>query len=351
MPPPGTGPYRIAAFTPGRQRAPGAQHALSLVVGRGAPDGFPDAIDFTISADPGAQVAAVQHGRADAVVAAGVFGGQLSLDQDRALALADANHVLTGSAPNTNWFFVNVRARPFDDPRVRRALNYAIDRRRMVKLAGGAGLAGLSCQVLPPGLPGYVPTCPYTRDATPGGGWSAPDLARARRLIAASGSRGARVQVWGFPKYAAVTRYAGEVLRRLGYRVRVQILPLPAYFDYVNDSRHHAQVGFTGWIDDFLTPSSFFDPFRCAQFARDTVANANISQFCDRGLDAAYAAALAARGTDANARWAALDRRVLAASPAIPVFNRRTLLLVSDRLGNAQLHQELGPLLDQFWVH
>jgi hypothetical protein len=41
---------------------------------------------------------------------------------------------------------------------------------------------------------------------------------------------------------------------------------------------------------------------------------------------------------------------VLAASPAIPVFNRRTLLLVSDRLGNAQMHQELGPLLDQFWV-
>ena len=79
---------------------------------------------------------------------------------------------------------------------------------------------------------------------------------------------------------------------------RVHILPLPAYFDYVNDSRHHAQVGFTGWIGDFLTASSFFDPFRCAQFARDTVDNANISQFCDPGLDAAYAAALAARGTE-----------------------------------------------------
>ena len=350
VPPPGTGPYRITAFAPGRSvRLVRNTHFRSWSA-EARPDGFPDAIDFTISSDPGARVGAVEHGRADAVVTAGVFGGQLSLDQDRALALADANHVLSGSAPNTNSFFVNVRARPFDDPRVRRALNYAIDRRRMVKLAGGGGLAGLSCQILPPGLPGYTPTCQYTRDATPGGSWSAPDLARARRLIAASGSRGARVQVWGFPKYAAVTRYAGEVLRRLGYQVRVRILPLPVYFDYVNDSRHHAQVGLTGWIDDFLTPSSFFDPFRCAQFARDSITNANPSQFCDRGLDAAYAAALAARGTDANARWAALDRRVLAASPAIPVFNRRTLLLVSDRLGNAQMHQELGPLLDQFWV-
>jgi peptide/nickel transport system substrate-binding protein len=156
--------------------------------------------------------------------------------------------------------------------------------------------------------------------------------------------------VWGFPKYAAVTRYAGEVLRRLGYRVRVRIMPLPAYFDYVLDSRHQAQVGFMGWIDDFLTPSSFFAPFRCAGLVPDSTANSNPSQFCDRGLDAAYAAALAAGGTQANARWAALDRRVLAAAPTVPVFNRRTLLLVSDRLGNAQMHQELGPLLDQFWV-
>ena len=109
-------------------------------------------------------------------------------------------------------------------------------------------------------------------------------------------------------------------------------------------------MGFTGWIDDFLTPSSFFDPFTCAHLVRNSSANENISQFCDPAVDAAYDAALAARGTEANARWAALDRRVAAASPAIPLFNRRTLLLVSDRVGNAQMHLALGPLLDQFWV-
>ena len=83
---------------------------------------------------------------------------------------------------------------------------------------------------------------------------------------------------------------------------------------------------------------------------RNSSDNVNPSQFCDRAVDAGYAAALAARGTEANARWAALDRRVLAAAPAVPLFTRRTLLLVSDRVGNAQMHQELGPLLDQFWV-
>ena len=67
-------------------------------------------------------------------------------------------------------------------------------------------------------------------------------------------------------------------------------------------------------------------------------------------MDAGVRRRLAAHGTEANARWAALDRRVLAAAPAVPLFNRRSLLLVSDRVGNAQMHQQLGPLLDQFWV-
>jgi peptide/nickel transport system substrate-binding protein len=297
-------------------------------------------------------VAAVQHGRADAIVAAGVSSGELPLAEDRALALTDANHLYTAPAPTLSYLFVNVRERPFDDPRVRRALNYAIDRRRMVALAGGSGLASLSCQMVPPGLPGYAPTCPFTRNPTPAGTWSAPDLTRARRLIAASGSRGARVHIWGFAgRYVSVVRYAGEVLRRLGYRVRVRLLAdSNRYFAYVNDSRHHVQVGFTGWIADFLNASSFFDPFTCSQLVRNSSANNNTSQFCERAVDAGYDAALSARGTAANARWAALDRRVLAAAPAVPLFNRRTLLLLSDRVGNAQTHQELGPLLDQFWV-
>ena len=123
-------------------------------------------------------------------------------------------------------------------------------------------MAGLSCQVIPPGLPGYAPTCPFTVGATPAGTWAAPDLARARRLVAASGSRGARVQVWGWGRYRRVIRYAGSVLRDLGYRVRVRVVPdVARYFNYVNDTRHHVQVGFYGWIADFLSPSSFFDPF------------------------------------------------------------------------------------------
>jgi hypothetical protein len=48
--------------------------------------------------------------------------------------------------------------------------------------------------------------------------------------------------------------------------------------------------------------------------------------------------------------WAGVDRRVVAAAPAVPLANRRGVVLVSDRVGNVQQHLLLGSLLDQFWV-
>ena len=41
--------------------------------------------------------------------------------------------------------------------------------------------ANASCQVLPPGFPGHKPYCPYTKN--PGARWSAPDVAKAKRLV------------------------------------------------------------------------------------------------------------------------------------------------------------------------
>jgi len=94
------------------------------------------------------------------------------------------------------YFFLNTRAPPFDDLRVRHALNLAVDRGAAVKLLGGRRLAVPACQLLPPGMPGYRPYCPYTVHPNPAGTWIAPDLARARALVRASGTKGMRVTVW-----------------------------------------------------------------------------------------------------------------------------------------------------------
>ena len=212
----------------------------------------------------------------------------------------------------------------------------------------------LSCQVVPPGLPGYAPSCPYTRGASPGGGWSAPDL--VARPPAGRGLRHARCATCGCGDCRSsphVTHYAGAVLPRLGYHVRVHVFPtVTTFFNYVDDSRHHAQVGVAGWIADFLTPSSFFEPFLCSQLRPQLHAQRqHLAVLRPGGGRRHTPPPLRPTGRLANARWAALDRRVLAAqAPAVPLFNRRGWCSCPTASATRRCTGQLGPLLDQFWV-
>src|SRR5689334_22435341 len=70
----------------------------------------------------------------------------------------------------------------------------------------------------------------------------APDLARARRLVAASGTAGMKVIVWN----VLDTPQGGvdeaddlvQAFRQLGYRASLRVLPQSTFFAYINDSRN-----------------------------------------------------------------------------------------------------------------
>jgi peptide/nickel transport system substrate-binding protein len=118
----------------------------------------------------------------------------------------------------------NARVAPFNDVRVRRALNYAVDRAEVARLVGAD--AQPTCQMLTPFFTGYQRYCPYTLDPTSSGVWRAPDLATAQRLITASHTRGTPVTLWlpyDYPGLMVAGRYLVALLMitdsdtRLGY--------------------------------------------------------------------------------------------------------------------------------------
>jgi peptide/nickel transport system substrate-binding protein len=341
---PGTGPYRIARLETRRVELVRNPHFRSWSLAA-RPDGFPDRIVLSLSPHSRAQVAAVRAGRADVLAVAGVTSGGVPVRDVRALALDDPGRLHSAPAAVIDYVFLNVREPPFDDVRVRRAFEYAVDRRHAVALVGGTEVASPTCQVIPPGLPGYVPACRYARD--PAG--SRPELARARRLVAASGTRGRRVRVWVFRgRFQPAAAYAAAVLRTIGYRASVKLIPaVPDYFAAISDPRSHAQAGVVAWIADFLSPSNFVGPMFACLPAR---LGANFSRYCDPALDAAAQRTEAASVAATNRRWAAIDRRIMRAAPIVPLDNARSVLYVSPRVGNVQQHLQLGPLLDQMWV-
>ena len=193
---------------------------------------------------------------------------------------------------------------------------------------------------------------PLHRQPPPAGIWKAPDVAQARQLIAASGTRGARVTVWTDTDEVRYGRYFVTLLSDLGFAARLKVVE--AGFDYfhaVGDSRTHAQIGMFGWLADYPDPATFYEPiFSCSGRVPSSSENLNLCQLCDPALDQLAARAKASDGQAATEAWATAERRLTDLAPAVPLVSRRRTQFISTRAGNVQQNPFLGPLLEQIWV-
>ena len=330
---PGTGPYQIVTYDPNDRLVLTRNPHFREWSHDAQPDGYPDRIDYQFGLEDEAELTAIQNGQAD-----WMFD---SPPADRLRELSDGRAAIHINPTFALWFApLNVHVAPFDDPRVRRALNLAIDRRAPAKLYGGAELASPTCQILPPGLLGYVPYCPY-----------APDLPQARALVAASGTAGQRVTVVtdDSPTARVIGTYLLDVLGDLGFVARLRTLSGAVQFNYIQNSANEVQISLTTWYADYPSPTNFLSGvFGCAAFRPNSSASPNISGFCDPALDAALAVAVAADDADGIA---AVDRAMTDAAPAIPLFNPRSIDVVSRRVGHFVFHEEFRWLIGQAWVN
>jgi peptide/nickel transport system substrate-binding protein len=316
------------------------------------PDGYPDEIVFDIGGTPDAAVRAVIDGKSD------LFTSAQSQNAPSSARLAmlrtrHASQVRTNPQPAVIGLFLNTNVTPFDREDVRRAIAYAADRAGAVEAAGGPAVAQATCQVFPPSFPGYRPYCPFTAGDTSHGRWTAPNLTKARALVAASGTRGTRITVWSWADKPWPGRLAVELLRSLGYRVSLRSASGFDYFDRAFDSRTKAQVGTWEWISDYVVASGFYNPvLTCKSFLPNNPANANGSQFCEPRLERLAERATAEQLTNpaaARELWARIDRETVDAAPVVPLVNPKAVDVLSRRVGNYQ-YGPSGPLVTQLWV-
>jgi ABC-type transport system substrate-binding protein len=242
----------------------------------------------------------------------------------------------------TEFMQIDTRASLFHDARVRQALSYAVDRDRVVQLYGGPLLATPTCQVVPPGLSGYRRYCPYTARPSRAGNWTGPDLSRARRLVAASGTSGAHVTVWaesaGF--HNSLPRYVAGVLRTLGYKAEVRE-------GTSSSAPAMAQIRPVTWFGGELGPAQFLQDW----FACD--GGQGNGWFCDPRLDRLMSRASSVEATDARraaAEWADVDRKAVDTAASVPLVTPREVEFVSSRVRNYQFNPIWGLLADQVWL-
>ncbi len=359
--PPATGPYMTHSIT--RTRAAAGAHQIAFRTWtlvrnprfhewsrEAQPSGYPDKIVLSQDQNPDAAVNAVKGRRLDALYP--VPSSRLG-----ELAAHDTGQFHSEPARATFAPVMNTRVAPFDRVSVRRALNFAIDRRRIVNFAGGALAAQPTCQVLPPTIAGYEPYCPYTLNPNSSGAWIAPDLAKARRLVDSSGTRGMKVTLWVQPNdqtnaTAEIGPYLVSVLRQLGYRASLRVTN--DLYPTASDSRSRVQIAWFDWFADYPAPSDFIALLlTCGSFVSGSAMNLNEAEFCSPKIDREIRAARALEATNpgaASAAWRRVDHQVTDQAPWLPLYNARQTLLTSSRVGNFQYHPFFLLLLDQLWV-
>jgi len=317
-PPPATGPYAITESRIGEgwsyERNPEWDLHNGALLPQ-LPGGHVDEIRVMVMRNPLAQVRAVEDGAVDWMqnppppsLTAGIkhrYGGsQFRLDPTLSLY----------------YFWMNTAKTPFDDVRVRRAVNYAIDPKVLQAIYGGQVVP--AHQILPPGMPGYRSLDLYPHD-----------MAEARRLIAKAKPRDRKITVWAdneSPNEEATAYYA-QVLRGLGFKARLKVLSADNYFTAIgNLSTPNLDTGWSNWFEDYPHPNDFFQPLLSGEsiFRRY---NSNFTQIDVPPLNRRITG-LRERQRISESGYAALDRSYMKLAPMAPYGTRVLSTFVSSRV-------------------
>ena len=323
-PPPATGPFEITRSEPNREFVLERNPKFESLGVEGVPPPKLDRITVKIIADKAKQAEDVLTGKLDYMYDSPP--PDLLPTIEKRAGDRYEEHVLT----STNWFFMNGRLPPFDDPRVREAVNYAVDRPALARIYAGGIEEG--CSFLPPGMPGYdreldTSGCPFGDPRKP------PDLDRARGLIRAAGAEGAKVTVWGFDQtpQSDISQAYAEVLNQIGMDADVKLVDFAVWRQTIGNAKNRAQTGFDAWTQAFPHPLTYFELVQ-SDAIRPTN-NKNTSNIEDPVIDASVRRL--EREPDIGAvtdEWARLNRYLVKRAYIAPYGHRIRGTFVSERM-------------------
>jgi len=192
---------------------------------------------------------------------------------------------------------MNVRVKPFDDRRVRQALNYALDKAHSIKLLNGAAVP--SHGLLPPGMFGRDDTlAPYPHDP-----------AKARALLAEAGYPNGFDVDYVVMNDEEAEKLAGSLQRDLaavGVRVHITLMSFATYVTAIGKPDGPPFSKAT-WVGDFPDPTNFLD----ARFHSRMIANENSNNdsfYANPELDALLDAARGETDLVKRAVWGMLPK-------------------------------------------
>jgi peptide/nickel transport system substrate-binding protein len=319
-PPPGTGPYEIVSSHPGQgweyRRNPEWAKRDGPLLPR-VPSGHYAAIDVKVITNPETAVNDVESGKIDWM--------EEPPPTDRYVELRErfeGSQLLVTQQIDVYYFWMNVNKPPFDDLRVRQAVNYATDPAALERLY--AGQLRATQQVLPAAMPGHVTLHLYPHD-----------MAKARELIALAEPTHLKLTVWtdDFGPNKQAGEYYEGVLRELGFEPTLKVVPAANYLTIIgNGSTPDLDTGWADWFIDYPHPNDYFEP-QLSGASIEPIGDSNYSRLNDPEINREIAKLdREPLGPRQEAAYARLDRDVMEEAPWAPFGSLTLTTFVSEEI-------------------
>lgn len=292
---------------------------------------YVDEIVYTIGVKPDESVEQIEAGRADLVADGlppemeGVLGAKYGVNR--------IQFMVTPSL-QLDYMALNCSRPLFSDPRVRRAVNFAIDRPAGLAARGEYAGSTTDC-VIPPGMPGHRDEPMYPLNG--------PDFERARTELPENFAEGhAVLYTWDTLAGSAIGEIVRANLKHIGIDVEVIAFPETEMHRRASRSDEPFDAVLSGCTADYPDPYVFINALLDGTTIRQAN-NANDCYFDDPRFNAQMRQAARLAGEQRADAYRDLERDLMAeAAPMVPWDNRTKRDFVSARVAGAHVHPIYG---------
>jgi peptide/nickel transport system substrate-binding protein len=319
-PPPATGPYVISKSEPGRgwsyvRNPQWAKNNAKLMPD--LPSGHVNKIEIKVVSNDSTQVNDIERNKTDWM--------QTPVPTDlysKVKGKYEGTQFRVESPINAYFFWMNTTKAPFNDPKVREAVNYAVNPAALERIYSGS-LASLH-QILPEGMPGHKPINLYPAN-----------MAKAKELFQEAHPSDRDITVWTdneSPNNEAGAYYQ-DALSKIGFNAKLKTINAENYYTIIgNESTPDLDTGWASFFEDYPNPNDFFQPL----FAGESIAptnNTNFSRIDDPKLNAKISRlGEEPLGPDQEAEYAELDKAYMEQAPIVPYGTNTVSTFVDDEI-------------------
>ncbi|CAM5275722.1 ABC transporter substrate-binding protein [Streptomyces narbonensis] len=250
--------------------------------------------------------------------------------------------LLAESTSCTEMVQMHTGRAPFDDVRVRQAVQYALDREALVTATGGPALNDPATALMP-GLLFPGGKQPDSRKIPLTG-----DVEKAKQLLKEAGKAGGiSTSVTVSTGDKAIGEAIQQSLGRAGIKVTIETVDPSAFYDTIGDTKNRTDLAYTGWCPDFPSGSTFLPFVFDGRYIKEKGNSGNHSLFRDDAtMKRMDEIAAMTDAQQANKAWQELDAQILAKAPTAPAVVERKPLLIGTNIAGAYGHTSFGGQID-----